>query len=37
MGAAVDERIYRQMGHTVNEDEIAAVRSALGIVPPAGR
>ena len=30
MGAAVDERIYRGMGHTVNADEIAAVRALLG-------
>jgi len=29
MGAAVDERIYRGMGHTVNADEIAAVRAVL--------
>lgn len=29
MGAAVDERIYPRMGHTVNEDEIAAVRQLL--------
>lgn len=36
MGAAVDERIYPQMGHTVNADEIAAVRSVLGIGPGAG-
>jgi predicted esterase len=26
LGAAVDERIYPRMGHTVNEDELAAVR-----------
>ena len=26
MKAEVDERIYRGMGHTVNSDEIAAVR-----------
>jgi predicted esterase len=30
MGAAVDERIYRGMGHTVNPDELAAIRAALG-------
>jgi predicted esterase len=30
MGAAVDERIYPGMGHTVNHDEIAAVRNLLG-------
>jgi len=29
MGAAVDERIYPRMGHTVNADEIAAVRAAM--------
>jgi predicted esterase len=26
LGATVDERIYPRMGHTVNEDELAAVR-----------
>jgi len=30
MGATVDERIYPRMGHTVNLEEIAAVRSLLG-------
>jgi predicted esterase len=30
LGAVVDERIYRGMGHTVNPDEIAAVRLILG-------
>jgi predicted esterase len=30
MGAHVDKRIYRGMGHTVNEDEIDAVRGLLG-------
>jgi predicted esterase len=30
LGAAVDERIYPAMGHTVNEDEIQAVRALLG-------
>jgi len=30
MGASVDERIYSQMGHTVNEEEIEAVRAILG-------
>ena len=30
LGAVVDERIYRGMGHTVNEDELAAVRKLLG-------
>jgi predicted esterase len=34
MGAAVDERIYRGMGHTVNADEIAAVHALLA---PVGR
>jgi predicted esterase len=29
MGAAVDERIYPGMGHTVNADEIAAARAWL--------
>ncbi|HMB80446.1 MAG TPA: dienelactone hydrolase family protein, partial [Vicinamibacterales bacterium] len=29
MGASVDERIYPGMGHTVNEDEIQAVRALL--------
>lgn len=29
MGAAVDERIYPGMGHTVNRDEIDAVRAIL--------
>lgn len=29
MGAAVDERIYRGMGHTVSVDEIAAVTEML--------
>ena len=30
MGASVDERIYPRMGHTVNEDELEAVRTILG-------
>ena len=30
MGAAVDERIYPRLGHTVNYDEIEAVRALLG-------
>ena len=30
MGAAVDARIYPGMGHTVNADEIAAIRAAIG-------
>ena len=29
MGATVDERIYPRMGHTVNDDEIAAVEKML--------
>jgi predicted esterase len=29
MGATVDERIYPRMGHTVNADEIGAVRGLL--------
>ncbi|MGH9370357.1 MAG: alpha/beta hydrolase [Vicinamibacterales bacterium] len=29
MGATVDERIYPQMGHTVNRDEIDVVRALL--------
>jgi predicted esterase len=29
MGAAVDERIYPRMGHTVNDDELEAVRAVL--------
>ena len=29
MGALVDERIYPQMGHTVNDDELQAVRRLL--------
>jgi phospholipase/carboxylesterase len=29
IGAAVDERIYRGMGHTVNEDELETVRALL--------
>jgi predicted esterase len=29
MGAQVDERIYPGMGHTINEDELTAVRSLL--------
>jgi predicted esterase len=34
MGAAVDARIYKGMGHTVNMDELSAVRSLLAAVPP---
>ncbi|HEX3645626.1 MAG TPA: dienelactone hydrolase family protein [Vicinamibacterales bacterium] len=29
MAASIDERIYPRMGHTVNEDEISAVRALL--------
>jgi predicted esterase len=29
MGATVDERIYPRMGHTINQDEIDAVRAML--------
>jgi predicted esterase len=29
MGAAVDERIYAGMGHTINDDELAAVRALI--------
>ena len=31
MGARVDERIYPRMGHTVNQDEIAAVDALLAL------
>jgi len=34
MGAAVDERIYEGMAHTVNVDEISAVRAMLEAVAP---
>ena len=30
MGAAVDTRIYPRMGHTVNADELEAIRALLG-------
>ncbi len=30
LGAVVDKRLYRGMGHTVNHDEIAAVTALLG-------
>ena len=33
MKAVVDDRIYRGMGHTVNTDEVAAVRKLLGGQP----
>jgi predicted esterase len=29
LGAIVDERIYPGMGHTINEDEVAAVRALM--------
>ena len=29
LGASVDERIYRGMGHTISRDEIEAVRDIL--------
>jgi predicted esterase len=29
--ANVDERIYKGMGHTVNDDEIAAIRQCMGV------
>ena len=31
--ALVDERIYRGMGHTINEDELAAARAILTAAP----
>lgn len=34
MGAAVDARIYPGMGHTINRDELLAVRSLLTATPP---
>jgi len=30
MEARVDERIYKRMGHTINADELAAVRELVG-------
>jgi predicted esterase len=33
LGAAVDERIYPRMGHTINEDELEAVRALLSPLP----
>jgi predicted esterase len=33
-GAVVDERIYPRMGHTVNRDELDALRALLA--PPVG-
>ena len=32
LGATVDERIYPQMGHTVNEDELAAAHALLASI-----
>jgi predicted esterase len=29
LGASVDERIYRRMGHTINDEEIRAARAIL--------
>lgn len=37
LGAAVDVRLYRGMGHTVNADEIAAVMGILEQAIPAGK
>jgi len=34
MGAAVTERIYPGMGHTVNEDEMDFVRRLLSLLAP---
>jgi predicted esterase len=34
LGAVVDERIYRRMGHTVNRDEIEAVKLILAGTGP---
>lgn len=31
MGAAVDERVYRGVEHTINEDEIGAVDALLSL------
>ena len=36
MGADVDERIYRGMGHTINQDELDAVRRILQRQPGGG-
>jgi predicted esterase len=33
LGASVDERIYPGMGHTINQDELAAVRALLSLLP----
>jgi predicted esterase len=37
LGAAVDMRIYPGMGHTINRDELAAVRAVIEamVAPPA--
>lgn len=35
MGGQVDERIYPGMGHTVNDEEIAAVREMMTALDPA--
>ncbi|MEZ4717977.1 MAG: hypothetical protein R2851_18080 [Caldilineaceae bacterium] len=32
LGATVDERIYPQMGHTINEDELAAAHALLASI-----
>ena len=39
LGGSVDERIYPGMAHTVSADQMAAVRSVLGMpgAPPTGR
>jgi predicted esterase len=31
LGANVDERIYKGMSHTVNDDEIAAIQRSIGV------
>jgi hypothetical protein len=36
MGAAVDERIYPGMGHTINDDELTAVRMLIRTKQAAG-
>jgi predicted esterase len=33
LGAAVDERIYPGMGHTINRDELDAVTALLQVLP----
>jgi len=37
MGAVVDERIYPRMGHTINQDELDAVRTLLHPAAPKTR